>query len=158
MEENSLAWQRITLKSELYRRRVHWTGVSGYRAYCAICKKSFKEDEAEMHEVLLTRGSVRGNQELKPEIMVRYNCVLVHPKCHRRATTEDGKHKCISHLLVHEDAREIAAWLGHMQSLMKTNTPEVALNLVIEVLNENLSSMSEELRAAFAGGREEVPE
>ena len=47
---------------------------------------------------------------------VRQNCVLVHHgSCHIRAAMEDGRVKCIRHLLEHEHFHEIMAWLGQVE-------------------------------------------
>jgi hypothetical protein len=102
-----------------------------------------------MHEVLLTRGDVQGcSEKVRNWIMVPSNCVLVHHgPCHLIAVTENGKKKCIMHLIEHEGYNEISLWLRVMERVMKSRQPQWALNLVTEVWNE-MQDLSEGHREA----------
>jgi hypothetical protein len=69
-----------------------------------------------MHESILTRGDVQGNKDLLDLIMVKENCVLVHPdRCHGRAATREGQLICIEHLIKHEGYALIVSWLDAIE-------------------------------------------
>jgi hypothetical protein len=84
-----------------------------------------------MHEVLITRAAWRGLPEQL--IMVRENCVLVHPggkgfgSCHLAAHTAEGRRKCASHLLEHEGYEKVMAWLEGLRSVAVSGIVEEAV-------------------------------
>ena len=89
-----------------------------------------------MHEAILTRGEVRGNKELLPEIMVPENCVLVHSSCHEHANSTENTKRCIADLIKHEGYKSVISWLLHMDALMKSGLPREKIQLVKEVYDE----------------------
>jgi hypothetical protein len=87
-----------------------------------------------MNEVLITRAMWRG---LPAElIMVRENCVLVHPggkgfgSCHLDAHTAEGRRKCVSQLLEHEGYEKVVAWLESLREVAASGVIEEAVRLV----------------------------
>jgi hypothetical protein len=96
---------------------------------CASCNKGIFGG-VEMHEALISRGNVRGNKDLLVKIMVRENCVLVHPgSCHRKAETEDGKIKCLNFLIRHETYENVKNFLLTMNAIMQTQLGSERLSI-----------------------------
>lgn len=80
---------------------------------------------ADMHEAIITRRDIMGLPEDKQSlIMVRENCVLVHPgmywrKCHEKAQYD--KTNSIMHLIRFESLPAILQWLDSIEGEFKTN-------------------------------------
>jgi len=87
-----------------------------------------------MHEVLITQAMWRGLPE--ELIMVRENCVLVHPggkgfgSCHLAAHTAEGREKCVRHLLENEGYESVTAWLESLKGVAASGVVEEAVGLV----------------------------
>lgn len=152
MEEHYSYWQRNELKQELIHKRIDMaSGGFGFTPRCAICNKELKSG-CDMHEALITRGDIRGQEHLFEYIMVEENCVLVCPggsgsKCHRTADTKEGQEIVIRHLLIFVPDAAILAFLSKMSSVMKGTQAEQAIYLVKPIINEvrngkNKSEMS----------------
>ena len=119
MDSDLLADVRMQLKHNLKTSRVTiWKGR--VVPVCAICKGGITGG-MEMHEALFTRGNVRGNKDLLVKIMVRENCLLLHPgDCHKRAHTKLGRLICLEYLERVEGAKAIKDFLVMMNELMVT--------------------------------------
>ena len=133
MDMNSLAQQRNELKSKLSRIRVV-LHVGKYTPVCAHCGLPIYDGKPDMHEVFLTRGDINDkSSDLLFMIMVRYNCVLLHHKCHHLAGTMTSQVKCIKHLIRYEGYDKIRDWLEELNDTMKGRQAEDALRLLKEV-------------------------
>lgn len=136
MDRDYLKQLRRRLKASLKSNRgrlVH----KKWLAICDYCGEPILRNEPDMHEAIITRQHVRGNPELLPEIMVKYNCVLLHHGwCHEQAMTDDGKRIIISRLIQNEGLEDIIGWLEIMEQNMITDTPTTMKRLVIEVNDE----------------------
>lgn len=78
-----------------------------------------------MHEALFTRGNVQGDKTLLLAIMVRENCVLLHPgKCHDHAHTVTGREQCLNMLIEYEGETNVRNFLINMNNLMTTELAE----------------------------------
>ncbi len=93
-----------------------------------------------MHEALISRGDIRGQEHLTPLIMVEENCVLVCPggysPCHKKAETTEGQKIVIRHLLKHISDAEILYFLEGIHAEMKGTQARAAINLVQEIRRE----------------------
>lgn len=133
MEEISLKQQRRMLKASLSTNRGK-LAAGGWYPLCAYCGKPMKYGY-DMHEAILTRGDIRGNPELSPLIMVKYNCCLVcHGKCHIESATRDGRRKMIMYLISWEGYNNIINWLESIPTI--SGQAMNAIRLVTEVNNE----------------------
>lgn len=104
--------------------------LDGYKPVCGYCDEPII-DAPDMHEVLITRGDIQGNPDLEPVVMVRENCVLVHPKkCHIEAATKEGQKKCIRHLIKYEGKSNLLFWLNTLSVITKSSIANEAYNLV----------------------------
>lgn len=143
MDDSYSYWQRNELKQEIIRTRTDIaSGGFGFHPRCAICGDILYGGESDMHEVLITRGDIRGQEHLLPYIMVKANCVLVCPggsgsKCHSKAETKEGQRICIKHLLQFESEDRIIAFLDTLAGEMKSsNQADEAKALVLSVISE----------------------
>ena len=107
---------RDSLKSILMNDRLDFSPGTLLTLICPLCRKPIHNQVPEMHEALITKGMTRGlsNQD---KINSRYNCVLVHPKCHRKIQGSGGvenQRKCAEHLVKFEGCDQVEAWLGMM--------------------------------------------
>lgn len=112
-------------------------GGFGFLPRCAICGKLLRNG-SDMHEALITRGDIRGREDLTKYIMVKENCVLVCPggsggSCHRKAETKEGRKICIKHLFNFVPFMDIVSFLKAMDDLMKGPTPHERLAEVQEL-------------------------
>ena len=93
-----------------------------------------------MHEALISRGDIRGQEHLTPLIMVEENCVLVCPggysPCHKKAETTEGQKIVIRHLFKHIPDTEILHFLEGIHTKMKGTQAKIAINLVQEIRRE----------------------
>jgi len=87
----------------------------GMLPLCALCGKHLNGNGGEMHEALITRGEVMGT-DLMTAIMVRENCVILHPLCHRKAHTSENRIKCAEYLLQWELKEVIDAWIERISA------------------------------------------
>lgn len=56
--------------------------------FCPICEESL-HGRGELHHALITKGDVRGmSDESREKIHDKYNSVIVHTRCHPKATRE----------------------------------------------------------------------
>jgi hypothetical protein len=91
-------------------------------------------DGFEMHEAVITRGEWGGLPE--ELIMVRENCVLVHPggknsnTCHQLAHTFYGRRTCVWHLFEAEGYEKVMAWLGSLKGVASSHVVKDAVRLV----------------------------
>jgi hypothetical protein len=111
--------------------------LGGYSPECAICGEPVGAN-AEMHEAIITRG---GWTPLPEDlIMVRENCVLVHPggknggTCHAAAHTEEGRKKCILHIVAYEGLVNVTAWLRGLLPVARSSVVENSIRLVSEAV------------------------
>jgi hypothetical protein len=129
----------MLLKLELARTRGAWT-PGGFKPLCAVCGEAI-QGGFEMHEVLITRAAWRGLPEQL--IMVRQNCVLVHPggkgfgSCHLDAHTGVGREKCVRHLLEYEGYENVMAWLESLGGEAVSGGVEEALWIVKRFCSPN---------------------
>jgi len=73
-----------------------------------------------MHEAIITRHHVeRSSLDVRANIFVRQNCVLLHPgNCHILAQNyERGKRICIRHLIYWNGKEAILSWLDYLAFL-----------------------------------------
>lgn len=110
MDASLLQQQRKQLKLLLLRER---QAIFGYRfrPQCAYCGLELA-DGADMHEVFLTKGDLRGATDLLWLLNDRRNCVLVHPGgntsvCHAGAATKAGQVIVVRHLVYWEGAAKL---------------------------------------------------
>ena len=106
-----------------------------------MCDKPIRTTSVDMHEVIFTRGNVRGAKIIGGDIYVAENCVNVHHgECHRDATSTDGRRKCILYLLRWEGYGKIQLFLACLDSKLKGNDAGYAIlelnQLFREVSNE----------------------
>ena len=105
----------------------------GFKPVCPICGQVIV-DGCDMHEAIITRAMWRGLPE--ELIMVRENCVLVHPggknfgSCHLAAHTAEGRRKCVKHLLEQEGYDKVMAWLESLRQVAVSRVVEEAVRLV----------------------------
>jgi len=81
-----------------------------------------------MHEGLITRGMVQGSGK-EDLIVSRYNCLIVHPRCHNKIVGSGGsKWFEISalHLIEKEGREEVREWLVQMTVEFK----EIAIEIL----------------------------
>ena len=141
MENSYSVWQRNELKQHLIKTRIDLsTGGFGFLPRCAICNKELKNG-CDMHEALITRGDIRGQEHLLPFIMVEENCVLVCPggsgsKCHSTADTKEGQLVVIRHLLLHIPGKDILLFLSAINTEMKGTQAKAAISLVQSILGK----------------------
>jgi hypothetical protein len=66
----------------------------------------------DVHEWLITRRDVQGAPfEWRMQIFVPWNCVLVHPKCHLQAGSEEGRIRCLENIRQYYVQPVIVNWL-----------------------------------------------
>jgi len=137
-EEVSL-WNssRKSLKTDVYNRRKEINVIKGQllvRPVCAICNKPFDDyNEPSMHEVLLTRGDVKGLDIDEHHVLnVPMNVVLVHEgDCHIYAQhTPKGKMKCLRQIIKYEGLEAITNYLKGYEQTFPTLKLDRAKQLV----------------------------
>ena len=82
----------------------------GMLPLCAICNKHLSPNGGEMHEAIITRGEAMGTKA-KSAIMVKENCVILHPGCHRKAHNQRNRIKCTQYLVNWCGKEAVNAWL-----------------------------------------------
>ena len=130
MDESLLRHVRHDLKAALINERSKRIGPK-YYPVCAICDKGITTG-GDLHEIIITRGDIRGNEHLRPLIHVRENCALVHPGgCHIKAATKEGQTKAIKHLIYWEGIEVIQAWL---EKVGKEVTGDLAYHAELQLM------------------------
>lgn len=109
---------RRNLKTDVYNRRKEVNVIKGQllvRPICAICEKPFDDyNEPSMHEVLITRGDVKGLDIAQHFILNNpVNVVLVHEgDCHIYAQhTPQGKMKCFRQIIKFESLDNVLHYI-----------------------------------------------
>jgi hypothetical protein len=80
-----------------------------------------------MHEAIITRRDVMGT-DIMSKIMVRQNCVLVHQRCHLRASR--FRDNAVWHLLDEEGKDAIIEWLESLRPYFKSGLVDEKIRLV----------------------------
>lgn len=86
----------------------------GYgKSYCPLCGKLLISD-FDLHEVIFTRGHLRGVRWQK-ELFHPYNSIgLCHGECHVQATSDHGQRECIIAILNRFHYEDIVEWMSHL--------------------------------------------
>lgn len=138
-KEDLALWNssRKDLKTNIYNKRKEINVIKGQlyvRPVCAICDKPFDDyNEPSMHEVLITRGDVRGLDINNHYVLNEpVNVVLVHEgDCHIYAQhTPEGKMKCFKQIVKYETLELIIRYLDVVKSSYPTLKLDRANQLV----------------------------
>jgi hypothetical protein len=132
MESSLLEQSRIQLKLSLFYGRSVIT-TYGLRPICAVCGLAIYEDP-DMHEAIMTRAVVQGSDA---DIMVKQNCVLVHPggssgKCHSKAQTKEGRRLCIEHIIYYLGYNSVRQWIESLSEQLSPITIRERLSFIEE--------------------------
>jgi len=122
---------RIALKQRLLDERrilcLNPRGIS-LSCPCELCHRT-GHDGLDLHEVIISRGDVRGNEALTTAVTEsELNVALVCKECHaQHADTEWGRQFLADQLICRYGSREIVDWI-HTLGL---KCPDDFLNFVI---------------------------
>ena len=128
MEYGSCTYARMLLIIELALSRGQLTR-EGFNPLCPKCGQVIV-DGCDMHDAIINRAAWRGLPENL--IMVRENCVLVHPGgknfgfCHLAAHIAQGREKCVKQLLQYEGYETVMTWLESLRGM--------AVSVVVEAV------------------------
>ena len=125
-EINVLRQARSRLRSDLMIKRGKYT-LMGWLPECAVCQLPVRHPI--LHQVIVTENDVSEQPEdIKISTLVPENCVLVHHNgCYEKVYTDEGRTKCVKHLVKIEGLQKIQAWLerenkirvGQLQDMYK---------------------------------------
>jgi len=126
----TMSLERIALKRRLLdERRV--MRRSGSRVEfvnaCEICGNAV--DALDLHEVIISRGDVRGNDELLRKVTEsEYNVALVDKRCHTDLADTDWGHRLLTDRLIDRyGSRAILSWI----TMLNLKAPGDFLNFVV---------------------------
>jgi hypothetical protein len=90
-----------------------------------------------MHEIMLTRGDVRGLEEIQLMVHDPRNCGWVHSECHPMAESKEGLIRGVKYLIKYEGKDRILAFLNEMADVMIGNKGPMILAIIEEIENES---------------------
>ncbi|MCL4561933.1 MAG: hypothetical protein M1281_15160 [Chloroflexi bacterium] len=109
--------ERLKRQREATKRTILRDRTFLGQPYCPVCMQPLG-NQGELHEVILTRGDVRGcPEEVRLSIHAPINCVIVHPgPCHLKAQHElEGKLACLSQIAFFEGFEPMIYWLNAVE-------------------------------------------